>query len=260
MAGHTAMDIELESTILQMVAADPNGITTERICRFTRKTPQELGDVFERLLAQQKLLGFAGLWMSAESFKVGADKLVLALQELHAATPTDAWISPARAVKAAELKWEGKPLERILTRLATEGTIELGPKGICLKEFILELSPRQRTLLDRVIEAIERDGVAPPSPQAIAQELGIPRQAVEEILRLGLRSGEVLQIADVVFYTPRQIEALKAQIADVAGGKPFTSTDLRDALQTTRKYILPLLDYFDTLGFTIKRGTHRVIL
>ena len=41
------MQQEIEDTILQMVSDDANGVTTERICRFTRKTPQELGDIFE---------------------------------------------------------------------------------------------------------------------------------------------------------------------------------------------------------------------
>ena len=254
------MDTELESTILEMVSKDPNGVTTERICRFTRKTPQELGGVFERLLAQSKLLGFAGLWMSDASYEEGKNRIVAALTELHAANPTEADISPARAAKAAELKWDGKPLDRIITKLGTDGAIAVGPRGISLQNFTLELTPRQRALLDRVIEAIELDLIGTPSPHAIAQSLGIPRQAVEEILRLGLRSGEILQIADVVFYTPKQVEELKSQVARIADGKPFTSTDLRDSLKTTRKYILPLLDYFDAIGFTIKRGTHRVLL
>ena len=254
------MDTELESTILDIVSKEPNGVTTERICRFTRKTPQELGDIFERLLAQTKLLGFAGLWMSQQNYEEGKGRIVAALKELHEANPTEADISPLRAAKAAELKWDGKPLERIITKLAAEGVIGVSLRGISLKDFTLELTPRQTSLMERVIEVIEAEAVSPPNPHTIAQTLGIPRQAVEEILRLGLRSGAVLQVSDVVFYTPLQIENLKKQLIAATNNQPFTSNDLRDTLKTTRKYVLPLLDYFDEIGFTVKRGTHRVIL
>jgi len=254
------MEIELETTILEMVARDPNGVSTERICRFTHKTPQELGDLFEDLLSKRKLLGFAGLWISPSGLESGVERLIHALQELHAQNPTDAAITPDRAVDAAGLNWQGKPLERILGQLARDGKIDLQPAGISLKEFRLELTPRQRALLDRVIEALEQQPVSTPSPQFIAQSLGIPRQAVEEILRLAIRSGEVVQLSEVVFYTPRQLEALKARVRSIAGNKPFSSTDLRDAMHTTRKFILPLLDYFDSIRFTEKQSTRRMVL
>lgn len=254
------MDTELERTILEIVSNEPNGVTTERICRFTRKTPQELGDIFERLLAQSKILGFAGLWMSEASYEEGKARIVAALKELHEANPTEADTAPSLAAKAAELKWDGKPLDRLVTKLASEGVIAVSPRGISLKDFTLELTPRQKALMDRVIESIEADPISPPNPHTIAQTLGIPRQAIEEILRLGLRSGAVVQVSDVVFYTPKQIESLKQELIAATNGQPFTSNELRDTLKTTRKYVLPLLDYFDEIGFTVKRGTHRVFL
>lgn len=228
---------ELEATILEMVAEDPNGVTTERICRFTHKTPQQLGDVFEAMLAQHKILGFAGVWMSFAGFETASVRLIQALSELHAAAPTEAEIEPSRAVAAAGLKWQGKSLDRRLSRLAAAGAIQIHPNGICLQAFQLELTPRQRALLDRVIERLEKEPVNTPSPQQLAQFLGIPRQAVEEILRLGIRSGEILQLANVVFYTPRQFETLKAKVESLTEGKPLSKTELRDALRTTRKYV-----------------------
>jgi len=254
------MDTELETTILQMVSDDPNGVPTERICRYTHKTPQELGDTFERLISEKKLLGFAGLWISPAGYERGAVLLVEALRDLHAALPTESAISPRRAAMAADLKWDGKPFDRILTKLVADGKIESFADGIRLKEFLLELSLRQRGLLDRVLQVLQSQPISTPSPQTIAQTLGIPRQAIEEILRLGIRSGEIIQLAEAVYYTPTQFDALQLQIFEIVGDKPFTSTELRDTLQTTRKYLLPILDRLDELGITQKTGTHRVFL
>jgi len=123
-----------------------------------------------------------------------------------------------------------------------------------------ELSTRQRALLDRVIQILAREPISVPSADMIAHELGIPHHAVDAILRLAIQHKEVLDIADGLFYTPAQIEALKSQITTWAAGNPFTANDLRDYLQTTRKYSQPLLDYLDSVGFTERQGTHRVIL
>src|SRR5476649_2684569 len=111
--------MQTESEILKIIGDDPNGVTTNRISKTLRMTPQELGDVFERLLSDKRILGFAGLWMSQAGFDEGAKRFIGGLQELHDADPGNQAIEPARAVKADELKWEGKPLDRVVTKLTT---------------------------------------------------------------------------------------------------------------------------------------------
>src|SRR5476649_1452682 len=132
--------MQTESEILKIIGDDPNGVTTNRISKTLRMTPQELGDVFERLLADKRILGFAGLWMSPGGFVEGTKRFIDAIQQLHDADPENQAIEPARAVKAAELKWEGKPLDRIITKLTTEGVIEQHGNGICLPTIQLQRS------------------------------------------------------------------------------------------------------------------------
>ena len=37
------------------------------------------------------------------------------------------------------------------------------------------------------------------------------------------------------------------------------AAELRDALQSTRKYLIPLLEHFDTEGLTLRQGGRRVL-
>ena len=254
------MQQEIEDTILQMVSDDANGVTTERICRFTRKTPQELGDIFERLIQEGKLLGFAGLWMAPDKYREAGEKFCTALKEIHEANPSASAIDGRQAVVASGFPWSGKQLDRILAKLSADGLIEIYPNGLSLKSFLIQPTLRQRTLLDRVVAHLELETINTPNPQQIAQALGIPRQAIEEILRLGCRASEVIQVSEVVFYTPKQIEALKRKVAEFAQGRPFSANDLRDALESTRKYTQPLLDYLDESGFTVKEGSTRRLI
>jgi selenocysteine-specific elongation factor len=245
-------DMAVDQEILKIVGDDPNGVMTAVIARGLGKTVQELGDVFERLRADKELLGFAGLWMSSEGFRAGVVRLTAAI-EGRQPIPSD------KGVALAGLTWSGKPLDRILAKLEAEGQIARIGKDLCLPTYQMELTQRQRALLDRVLEILQAEAVNTPNPHGIAQQLGIPIQAVEEILRLAVQRKEVVQIADVVFYTPSQLEALKQSIREAANGQPFTATDMRDALGTTRKYIQPLLDYLDAEAFTEKQGPLRNI-
>jgi selenocysteine-specific elongation factor len=64
----------------------------------------------------------------------------------------------------------------------------------------------------------------------------------------------------VVFYTPKQLVNIQQKLKTWYGSAPFAMTDFRDKLGTTRKYAVPLLDYFDSIGFTRGNNNQRRVL
>lgn len=253
------MNTGIESEIVTLVGDDPNGIQTSRLCNALARSPQDLGDVLEALKGEGKLLGFAGLWISPRGFETGKRLLMHALQSHHELNPAVEAFRPQEIVSAAGLKWDGKPLSRILTSFAADAPIEYRDGGLCLRTFRLTLSPRKQALLNRILAELEREPVSTPPPIAIAKALGIPIQAVQEVLRLAEKRLDVIEVASNVYYTPAQLSSLKQLVETFAKGKPFSTTELRDELNTTRKYVQPLLDYFDSIGFTEKSGDRRSV-
>jgi selenocysteine-specific elongation factor len=87
----------------------------------------------------------------------------------------------------------------------------------------------------------------------------------ERLTRLGLgarelaaavRAGQLLSVAAGVVLLP----GADAEAADVLAGlpQPFTASEARQALDTTRRVAIPLLEYLDRKGFTERVGdTHR---
>lgn len=248
-----------EDAVLQVLANKVKGIPTEEVCRVLGKTPQALGDVFESLQSAGKARGFGGLWFDRDAFDTASARFVDALQELHLARPGVAMIPRERVVEAAALGWTGKPLERIVAALTAEGRLRCNGTNISLREFNVALSPRQREFLDRARGLVAQGGVNPPPPAAIADELRVPLQAVEEILRLGVEAGELVRIADGIYYDLSQIEALKTRIIATFGRKAFSAAQFRDAMGTSRKYAIPLLEHLDSLRFTTRTGDMRAV-
>ena len=109
------------------------------------------------------------------------------------------------------------------------------------------------------MEALQADPVNTPNPHRLSEIVRAPIQAVEEALKLGVQAGEVVSIGEGVFYTPSQLANLKARTKQLMGSKPFAAAQLRDALGTTRKYIIPLLEYLDSIRFTTRVGDNRMV-
>ncbi|HZH98736.1 MAG TPA: selenocysteine-specific translation elongation factor [Fimbriimonadaceae bacterium] len=248
-----------EESILGVVGATPAGVETEEICRVLGKSPQALGDAFEKLSKEGRVLGFAGLWFSPEGFADARQKLFAALQSLHAKHPTQAALPRETVLQAASLPWRGKALDRILAHLSSEGSLTVSGTTIRDPQFKLQLSPKQRAFLDRVIEVLERSGVNVPGSRELAEAVHAPPQAIEEILRLGAEAGELVRVAEGLYYTRAGVERIKATVREISGGKPFPASAFRDAVGSSRKYVIPLLEYFDTIRFTLRVGDNRVV-
>jgi selenocysteine-specific elongation factor len=250
---------DLPTGILRVVADNPNGVPTDEVCRILGKSPQALGDSFELLAKQGRLRGFAGLWFSEQGFRAGSERYLAGLRQAHERQPNRASVARELGVQASGLTWAGKPLDRIIAALGAEGALQVFGSNVRAKDFTVQLPARQRQLLDRVKAALEAEVVNVPNPHDLSRNLGLPPQAVDEILKLGLQAGELVSLGEGVFYTPDQIERLKELVREAAKGQPFAASAIRDALGTTRKYVIPLLEHFDAIRFTARQGDNRVI-
>ncbi len=244
---------DLEQKILEEVEAHPSGTTTETICRRLSLTPQDLGEAFEALLEAEKLKGFGGLWMTPSEFETQEAVFLAKLEELHAKNRKLSSLSAQKVAHEAGLTWAGKVLDRITSALEESGALVKEGLEIRTASFKPQLTKRQRAFLDRVVEELGKEEVNTPNPHELGLTLSVPQQAVEEILRIGRSAGELIQLDEVVFYTPTQLEDLKGRLSRHFGSKPFSPSDFREFLGATRKYANPLLEYFEQDGFLEKK-------
>lgn len=251
---------DAEAMLFELVANSPSGILTNDICNKLRKTQQELGDVFEKLITEQKIISFAGLWMTPISFLTEAQKFLLALQELHEAFPTKIFQPREAVVAKMESNWSAKPLDRIVQKLADLGKIEMHNNGIRLKGFKITLSAKQDSFLTRVEEELNQHGLEIPYASQIAKRLGVPIKAVEEIMTLGYNAGRLVMTAETLYYTQIQIETFKSMLKDHFKDEAFGVTEMRDLFGTSRRFLIPILEYFDKVGFTQRNDDERKII
>jgi selenocysteine-specific elongation factor len=245
--------------ILSVIQDNPNGVKTEEICRLMGVDQQQLGDHFEGLIRDQRLIGFAGTWYLPQVFATQAEIFLKALGELHEENPMQLFHPRENVLKRTGQKWQGKPLERILSKLAEQGKLAVDGTKVRLSEFTIRLSPKQESFLLRVEAELDKTLINVPYSSDIARDLSVPVQAIDEILVMGKNAGRVIKVLDTLYYTFAQIERIKEHLRTTFGTKPFTAGEAKEALETSRKFIIPVLEYLDTVGFTARLDDRRVI-
>lgn len=249
----------IEEGILAAVHEDPNGVATEEICRLMGVSQQQLGDHFETLIRERRIMGFAGIWYQPTIFLAQANIFLKALGEIHEEHPMQLFHSREVVLKRTGQKWSGKPLERILVKLAELGKLELDGTRVKRSEFRIQLNAKQESFLLRVEAELNKTLINVPYSSDVAKNLNVPVQAIDEILLTAKNAGRVIKVLDSLYYTFDQMERIKGNLKSVFGNRPFMASEAKEALATSRKFIIPVLEYLDTTGFTARIDDRRVI-
>lgn len=244
--------------IVSFVRGKQSGVDTEKLCEYIGASAQELGDDLQEIKAAGELLSFAGTWIGTQEYRDLAARVCKTLSAQHEKRPSAAFVSKRDFHAASGLKWDAKPFERLLAKMQEDGMLEVAETGVRHIEFRPTMNEKQRVLLSRLVEEMARHGALAPPSMELAKALAVPPQAVEEMLRLGVESGEIVKVEDSLYYPKKTLDALEETVRGL--GPRFTVAQFRDATGSSRKYALPILQYFDDKKVTRRVGDERVVL
>jgi selenocysteine-specific elongation factor len=101
-----------------------------------------------------------------------------------------------------------------------------------------------------LLAALDASPFSPPSPS----EVGAPVALVRALVRDG-----VLVDVDGVIFSANALDAARQRVIDVLAERgSITVADVRDALDSSRKYVVPIVGWLDRTGVTRRRGDDRI--
>jgi selenocysteine-specific elongation factor len=153
------------------------------------------------------------------------------------------------------------PEEELTSSLAAfvEGGLLVRRAGYyMMPDFIPELTEPQRAFFEAVIPLDRQPPHLPVAFDRIATEMKFARIAgLHHAFEALLATGVLVQIGRDL-YRAGQIEAIRGCLeAALRDGKGITPAQFRDLIGTSRKYALPLLEWFDAANITIRDGDVR---
>ena len=145
----------------------------------------------------------------------------------------------------------------LLGLLVRAGKVVSEGAGLRLPEHGVQLSPRQQQARLEVLRCLNRRPFAPPRMAEAAAEAG----AAPVLLREMEAAGDIVRLDHDLAMTAAAVDqAAQLLRRRFATHGPFTAAEAKEALQTTRKFALPLLEELDRRGITRREGDIRHVL
>jgi selenocysteine-specific elongation factor len=119
--------------------------------------------------------------------------------------------------------------------------------------------PDHRARLDRILALLRTAGLEAPEVDELAPQVGAAD--LPPLLRFLERDGQLIRLSHSRFADAgaiaRAVSDLRAQLPLQ---QPLGVGDFRDVLKLSRKHLIPLLEYLDRAGVTVRAGDDRVLL
>ena len=221
----------------------------------SRFSGQEIAAAVARLAQEGKIVLAGGTLIDAQRWRAARERAVAAIDERHRKRPEQV----------------GLPLAELRTVLARELAQDEGFDALiadlCKADFIRAGSEiRRRTHSPALPGGLQSAGAKlrgelnakpfdPPSRGRLASDAGS-----QQALRFLLQTGEAIELSEDVVMTAESVARAAALIRQfIRTHGPATVSDLRQALGSSRRVVVPLLERLDRDGVTVRQGEKRVL-
>jgi selenocysteine-specific elongation factor len=150
--------------------------------------------------------------------------------------------------------------EALLARMLPAGRLVERKGFLALPEHREQFNNAEQQLLQNV-EALFRSHLFdPPGPQEIADQMRVPPPQVQRVLRILTEQKQLVRVdQDLLFHAEAVATAKERLVSYIQQNGGLESVKFKYLLDTSRKYAIPLLDYFDKIGVTRRVGYTRLL-
>ena len=136
---------------------------------------------------------------------------------------------------------------------------------LCRKDFVrtgamisrgshhASLSAELKPAAEKIRAALGARPFDPPGRKEVAKDA-----ATEKALKFMTDQGEVIEISDEIVLLRSSLDQMQTTVSDfILANGPSTASQLREKLESSRRVIIPFLEYLDRIGLTERAGDVR---
>jgi selenocysteine-specific elongation factor len=185
-------------------------------------------------------------------------RVLESLERHHAASP---WMLGATSLSLArELGVEEPLLVRVLAAAIERERLTARSGYYARNGFSAHLTPEQAAFIDgfAVVDPAQPLVPAPFDPLVLEirrSKIGGISTALDTLLA----EGKLVRIGEHLYRGEQMAEIRNRLIQLLRAEKRITMAQFRDAVGTSRKYVVPLLEHFDSTGLTVRDGDYRAL-
>ncbi|HUR98183.1 MAG TPA: selenocysteine-specific translation elongation factor [Pyrinomonadaceae bacterium] len=280
---HRRVDFENTASVLAELrkASDGNGNVAEIFVRTSGEKGLRIGDLRQRTALRHEvlkdliatavggglLIDASGVLITKDIFERLKKATLDAVEKYHRADKLARGLAKEILREAIFKHAEAEVFRAVTDSLERLGKVTIDQDVVKIPSHETELTPAEKAVYDGLNEIYANAGLEAPKLEdalsRVAVANGLDQRSARKIFQLFVDGGELVAVTAEYYFSRTALERLIGSLRDLAKSSGDATIDVakfKEIAGVSRKYAIPLLEYFDRARVTRRVGDKRQIL
>jgi selenocysteine-specific elongation factor len=180
------------------------------------------------------------------------------LADFHQSTPLARGMEMESLRSQLSFSFSPKIFRAVADKLVAEGVVIREDSLLRLPTHSVTLNQDEQGTAARLERLLREGGSTPPEVKELEEKLRVPRKLLLDLLGVLESRGGIVKVSTDLYFGSDILEKAKGALtAHLTAHGEITAAAFRDLLGISRKTAIPLLEYFDRTGLTLRVGDVR---
>jgi selenocysteine-specific elongation factor len=180
------------------------------------------------------------------------------LQRFHQSQPLKLGLSKEELRRRLPEELEVRLFNYLLQDMEQQKRIVADKELVRLASHKVVLGEEQEELAKKLESLYQKGGLTPPTLKEAGATLRAEGNRLQEIIKLLTSQGRLVKVKEDLLFHRSVIDMLKEKlVAYLKQNQEITVPQFKDLTQTSRKFAIPLMEYFDASRVTVRVGENR---
>jgi selenocysteine-specific elongation factor len=116
----------------------------------------------------------------------------------------------------------------------------------------------QADIRNKIIKTYQSSGLQPPYFRDVIKQLDADAKHVQDVLMLLVEEGQIIKTKDDLYFDVKAVDKLKTKLVEfLKTNGDITTPQFKEMTGVSRKFVIPLIEYFDAKNVTLRVGDSR---
>jgi selenocysteine-specific elongation factor len=237
------------------------GVSFSDLKLMTNLADKKLETVISALLSKKELMLIDRdnrVYIHGRSFEHIRKETTAHLEAYHAAKRLKAGM-PKEELKSKLPAILGQKLfTLIINHMVKEETLVVEEETVRLATHKVSLAADQSGVREKILASYRESGLQPPYFKELSKTYDIDPADARDVLFLLVDGGDIIKVKEDLYFDARAVAELEGRLVKfLQENGEITTPQFKDMTGASRKYVIPLIEYFDSQNVTIRIGDIR---
>ncbi|MBW2654876.1 MAG: selenocysteine-specific translation elongation factor [Deltaproteobacteria bacterium] len=232
------------------------GLSFPELRVMTNIPDKKLNAGLQKMLARQEVILIdkeKQIYINGDFLNNFKEKIIQKLEVFHADNPLKEGMPTQELKSKFQYIDDAKFFNILFTKLSKENLIVLDKNIVKLSHHEVALQVDQQEVKEKIKKIYQASGLTPPFFRIICQDLDIDKKNATDVLHMLIDEKSIIKTKDDLYFDAREIEKLEQKlIAFLKEHESITTPEFKGMTAVSRKFVIPLIEYFDSTNLTIR--------